>query len=84
MWLLNSLASSPSTVRPFTNSGREISDKFTDNDVSNVPFIVVVIFFPFDIIGCDPGGKHLFWIIIQVLPVSSKDTRGWSNLVPPI
>ena len=49
----------PSTVRPLTNSGNDILDKFTDNDVSNVPFIIVVIF-SFDIIGYDSGGRHLF------------------------
>ena len=83
--LPKSLASTPSTVLPFTNSRREISDKFTDSDVSSkLPLIVVVILFVFDMFGFAPGGKHLSCTMVPVLPVSNRHIRGRSNRIPPM
>ena len=58
--LSKSLASTPSTVLPFTNSGREMSDRFTDSDVSKLPLMVVVILFVFDMFGVAPGADTYF------------------------
>ena len=55
--LSKSLASTRSTILPYTNSGREMSDKLTDNDLSKLPLMVVFICFCFDIFGFAPGSK---------------------------
>ena len=83
--LSKSLASTLSTVLPFTNSGREISDRFNDSDVvSKLPFMVVVILFVFDMFGFAPGDKHLSCTIVPVLLVSNRHIRGRSNCIPPM
>ena len=47
-----------------------------DLDVSNNPLAIVVTRFCADKAGTAPGGRHLLWIKVPVLPLSN---RTWSS-----